>query len=440
MKHLFQTLLFLCVTAVLPAQNWTPMAQGILPAGYLIFSISAVEDHTIWAVASQAIFQPPVPSTHKPQLLRSADGGQTWTALEVEEAVGAISFRIVAIDSLTAYLTTQDYGSGSGLALYKTTDGGFNWNKEFSQSSTGVSLTRFPDGQHWLAHNRQFISRSANDGATWTDAMVSGYKTDEFQLLYSGTNMASAVGDTLWNGTSSGRMLRFTQYGQASQFFDTGLGTATAIYSVAFQDHLNGLCYSRNLANNNRIARSTDGGATWSVLAKQPGTTTGWCISAVPGTPGFYVLSTNFNTTLGKIAITKDFGESWTIQNINKPLNAVTFTSPTTGWVGTGEILEDTQPALYKYNGAPLVGTTAPDALPGFWVSPNPTSGLLRFGFDGLDKSSVTAMLSDAAGQTLFSGTLSTPQLDLSPFPAGLYFLTVQTENGQVTRQVIREE
>lgn len=208
-KLLFASLFSLHFTTI-PAQNWQPLAEGLLPNNYAIFSISAVGDDVVWAVASQEYYGPPIPATHHSYILRTSDGGQHWTVAEVEEAAGTISFQIVAVDSLTAWITTQDYSSGPGWALYQTTDGGINWTKKLTHVAAGVALNRFSDGQHWLAQNRQNTSRSSNDGANWSNSSFSGYQTDEYQILASGANMSCTVGDTLWNGTSAGRIVRFT--------------------------------------------------------------------------------------------------------------------------------------------------------------------------------------------------------------------------------------
>ena len=432
MKKSLFTCCFFFLIVVLHAQNWQPMAIGVLPDDYVVFSISAAGDNVVWAVASQEYYQAPIPGTHQSHYLRSSDGGQSWSTGAIEETAGTISFQIVAVDSLTAWITTQDYGSGPGRALYQTTDGGVTWVKKHSASAVGVALNRFSDGQHWLAHNRQLLSKSDDNGTVWTNSTFTGYQANEFQLLNSGANMSCTVGDTLWSGTSAGRILRMTNYGQSQEFITTTLGTGTEINSIAFQDHLNGLCWSRNVLGNNRIARSMDGGATWSVLAQQPGSATGWNVAAVPGAPGFYVLASNYNYNQGKVAVTTNQGNSWSVENLNQSLNSVVFTSPTTGWIGVGKTTSATQPStqphLYKYVGAPLISVRTPVALAGLSVAPNPASSHIRFAFEGSDSAqSVMVTITDAAGQVVFSSPTSERQLDVSTLPAGAFFLKIES-------------
>ena len=440
MKTFLCTLFFSTIFSALSAQNWQSMAAGLLPNGYVIFSISAVGDNVVWAVASREYYQAPIPATHHSRILRTSDGGLHWTVAEVEETAGTISFQIVAEDSLTAWITTQDFGGGPGRALYKTTDGGLNWSRKLPDNAGGVALNRFADGQHWLAHNRQTISFSADGGTNWTGSIAMGYQTNEYQILTSGANLSNTVGDTVWSGTSSGRILRFTNYGASSQFLNTGLGTSTTITSVAFQDHLHGLCYSVNAANNNRISRSVNGGLTWTVLPQQPGNTIGWNIAAVPGAPEFYVLASNYTFTQGKVAITTNAGNSWSIDDLKQPLNAVVFTSPSTGWIGGGKIVAATQPAMFKYTGAALVGTPAPGELHGFSLSPNPVHSIIYVDFDDFSAAhSVVATLTDLYGRRILSSPLTDKQLDVSQLPAGAYFLEIETEKGAAVRKIIRQ-
>ena len=436
MKKNLLSFLFAASAMALSAQNWTPMAAGLLPTNYVIFSISAVGDDVVWAVASGEYYQPPIPNTHRPYILRTSNGGQTWTVAEIEEAAGAISFQIVAVDSLTAWITTQDYGGGAGRKLYRTADGGNLWTLRLNDVSSGVALNWFGDGQHWLAHNRQSISRSDNNGATWDNSTITGYGANEYQLLNSGANMSCTAGDTLWNGTSDGRLVRFTNYGASYEFINANLG-ATAIYSIAFQDHQNGLLFNQNSFGLNRIARSTNGGATWTHLAQQPGNYE-WNIAAVPESPGSYVLASTYFTPLGRVAITRDFGDTWSVENLGQPLNAIVFTSPETGWIGGGKLTNSTRPALFKYTGSPLGIRTLPE-LTGFSVFPNPATGIVNFDFEGYSAGkSVAVSICDLFGRRVFAGIVSDNQLDLKELISGIYVVSLESDGKRGVARVVK--
>ncbi|MBK6930490.1 MAG: T9SS type A sorting domain-containing protein [Saprospirales bacterium] len=437
MKKSLFLLLFCTLCSTAYSQNWQPMAAGYLPTGYTVYSVSALGDKIVWATASLELFFPPIPTAHQIRVLRSSDGGQTWTSVLVEEAAGTVSYQIVAVDSLTAWLTTQDQGSGAGKALYQTTDGGINWVKKLQDPGAGVSLSRFADGQHWLAHNRTSISRSSDNTVNWSSSSITGYQTNEYQTLEAGSNMAGIAGDTLWNGTTAGRIIRFTDYGASYQFLTTGLGSNATISSVAFQDHRTGLLNSNSgLGSSNQISRSADGGAGWTKLANQPDADGIWNIAAVPGAPGFYVLTAHYLVlpqltapAKGKVAITTNAGDSWAFENFDQPLNAVAFTSPSTGWIGSGRILSFNQPAILKYTGSPLVGTKNAALLPiGFSVSPNPVADEVVVQIDAEPSERFMFRLTDLSGKTILEATVrgSVPAtVDMSHLPAGMYFAHV---------------
>ncbi|MDX1910985.1 MAG: hypothetical protein SFV22_05845, partial [Saprospiraceae bacterium] len=377
MKHLLFAFISWFALDGMHAQNWVPMAQGLLPSNRTVFAISAVGDQVLWATASQN-FNDEIPLTHQPYILRTSDGGLHWVAKPVEEAAGTISFDIVALDSLTAVMTTQDYGNGTGRALYRTTDGGEVWERILFDISGGVDLTRFSDGAHWLAHNRQSLSLSSDNGNIWQPDFLNGYTESEYQALYTGTNMSCSMGDTLWNGTSEGRVIRFTNFGDDYTFINTGLGDRY-ILSIAFTDHLNGLLIHEFNLNDVKIARSTDGGNTWIDLGTSPGAGT-WNLTAIPGSPGAYAaINGIFTPSNWKIAISRDYGETWTTEGVNRPTNSILFTSPTTGWAGAGLITFPNYPAIFKYVGEPLVGVNHPDELiVEMNTSPNPVEEVLH--------------------------------------------------------------
>ncbi len=430
------TLFFTLSSILLSAQNWQPMAQGLLPKDYLITGISAVGEHVIWAVAIGNSGGPPVSSSHISRLLRSSDGGEHWTVSNIEEAAGKVSFQIVALDSMHAWITSQDYNGGQ--TLYKTVDGGETWTPQISNLACGVMLNRFADGLHWLAQNQQYVARSPSNGATWEVATIPGYEPGEGQYLNAATNMSCTMGDTLWSGTSNGRIVRCTDFGQTSEFITTELGNAAIIFPISFENHLKGLCYSLGIGNNHQISKSKDGGTTWTVLPQQPGSM-GWNICAIPGLPGAYVLASNYQHAAGKVAITTDFGNTWSVETIGQSLNAVMFSSPSTGWISAGKITADNQPAIFKYTGSPLVSTENAAELPDFRLYPNPATDLLYFDFQGLNNmAAVQASLTDLAGRCVYTGTVTDQQLNMQHVPAGMYVLKISTEEGMAVRKVIR--
>lgn len=345
------------------AQKWTPQAAGILPAGYAIYGVSVVDENTAWAVANvdTVTYGPPIPPDHAIKVLKTTDGGQSWSVYDVEESLGRLSWDVQGLDGNTAWLTTQDYGTGLGRALYKTGDGGETWEQKLFHRAAGVFVKPLSE-QHIYCQNGRFAAWTQDGGDNWVFDTLTAYAPDEFNILTSGSNMAAAIGDTVWVGTNKGRVCRATNYGQHIEMFDIGQGDDAEIYTIAFSDHLNGMLQTWKPDGSAQLLKSADGGATWQLTAAQPpanGLT--YNISAVPGLRGVFVLisdgySTSMSNTVNSF-YTTDFGESLIpLPAFSGTSNAISLSSLRTGWAAVGVIEDDTTPAFYQWDGSDLYG------------------------------------------------------------------------------------
>ena len=363
-KHLQLVLLFFCLYGIsLNAQKWTPQAAGLLPAGYAIYGLSVVDENTAWAVADvdTVTYAPPIPSDHLIKVLKTTDGGQSWSVYDVEESMGRLSWDVQGLDGNTAWLTTQDYGSGLGRVLFKTEDGGETWEQKLFHRAGGV-FVRLLSEQHIYCQNNRFVAWSEDGGNNWVYDTLAAYAPDEFNVLTSGSNMAAAVGDTVWVGTNKGRVCRATNYGQHIELFDTGQGTDAEIYCIAFTDHLNGLLQTWKPDGSVQLLRTADGGATWQLTTAQPpanGET--YNISAVPGLRGVFLLVndgySSFMSNTVNSFYTTDFGESLIpMPSFAGTSNCIQLSSLRAGWATTALVADATTPTFYQWDGSDLYG------------------------------------------------------------------------------------
>ncbi|MBV6655462.1 MAG: T9SS type A sorting domain-containing protein, partial [Mameliella sp.] len=71
-------------------------------------------------------------------------------------------------------------------------------------------------------------------------------------------------------------------------------------------------------------------------------------------------------------------------------------------------------------------------------VYPNPTAGIVNIDFPDVEQSQIT--VSDIVGRTIFqTDHLTDKQIDLSGFKSGVYVIRIQTEEGYLTRRIIKK-
>ena len=259
------------VMAVALAQvsvSWVPQASGTTQR---FRGVSAVNEQVAWASGSSGA------------VVRTIDGGAHWAAAPVTGAE-RLDFRdIEAFSADAAYVLS--IGSGDASRIYKTTDGGRTWTLQFTNTdpkafydaiafwnaTTGLAIGDPVDG-------RFTVIRTADGGQTWTQvppANVPAALPGEGAFAASGTCLVVEGPGNAWFGTGGGgkaREFRSSDHGLTWQVRHTpitGANPSSGIFSLAFSDALNGLAvggdYQKERESGDNIARTTDGGHTWSL-------------------------------------------------------------------------------------------------------------------------------------------------------------------------------
>ncbi len=274
-------------------------------------------------------------------LLRSADGGTSWTNA------------LTPVFPTDAYLDTAAFGTsttgvaGGASALYRTTDGGATW----ATVATGVApgafgwrAVRFADASTVYALNYDGrVVASSDAGATWSLRGVAGITTVEGDMAFAnaslglvatdaGTMQRTTDGGTTWTtvngsecfnnvvfvsssvamaGGCAGDILRSADAGVTWQTVSPMQHTATVL---GFADANVGIAVAPSLALGRGIVRrTTDGGATWQTIAVGTSDADEWFLNAWFQTPTEgYIVSTQH------VYRTTDGGVTWALDLFNR--------------------------------------------------------------------------------------------------------------------------
>ncbi len=355
MKKL-STLLFLCLFTFGAWAQWTSQ-DNALPGTKSIIDMHATSATNVWAVANP---QPAGAGTASYDFTHTNDGGLTWTAGLINGA-GASAYSnssIYGIDSNTAWVCMYNPNGGGG-GVYQTTNGGSNWTRRCTNGFTNANS--FPDFIYFKDANNGIvvgdpvgtdfeIYTTTDAGATWTlvpgSTMPNAGGTE-----YGLTANYCAMGNTIWFGTTTGRVYRTTDFGATWTAANTG---ANYITSVAFKNNLEGLA----LDSVSTLYKTVDGGNTWTSLGAT-GDYYSFLIRYVPGTTNTYIAAGRdlATGTMEGSAYSTDGGLSWTMLDQLVYHNAFAIWDANSIWSGgyRDAAQAATFPGMYFYSGTPFV-------------------------------------------------------------------------------------
>jgi photosystem II stability/assembly factor-like uncharacterized protein len=223
-------------------------------------------------------------------VLRSLDGGRTWTSDTVPGA-GLLDLRAVHGISADAAIVASAGEAEKGLAkIFATRDRARSWRLVHSAAQPGVffDAVAFWDARHGIALSDPvdgafFILLTADSGHTWARIPPAGLPrvlAGEAAFAASGTSIAVRGSSRVWIGTGGGGRSRVMHSGdQGATWSVTDVpvhagGPAAGIFSIAFFDERHGVAaggdYTKPRLDAPSIATTSDGGRTWRAASTQP--------------------------------------------------------------------------------------------------------------------------------------------------------------------------
>lgn len=422
------------------AQIWVDQATN-LPVNSGVKEISIVDANTVWVSAYDGSGGGAYPK----DITKTVDGGATWTAMNISAIPGtALISDIAGVSADVAFVVTAPSGSGaSNNGIWKTTDGGATWTKYTGAFTNGTSFANhvyFWDANNGFAGgdpaNGKFeMYKTTDGGATWSLITTAPAPQNGDEFTYVGVK--EVVGDNIWCGTSTGRVLRSTDRGATWEAFTSpaldfgGVITEGSTASFAFSDNgTDGLL----ITNDNGAVfmfSTNDGGATW-LDAFPEGVWYGDDVAAVPGVAGGFVTSGINSAGPMGTAYSVNGGIDWIGIDEGNQRGTLRFFNNTTGWCGTFSDGPGGSLGIMEFDG--VIGDMGVSDLnkSNLQVYPNPASSVVNF---TSDKEIKMVNIISLNGKVI--SQVKSTKVDVSSLAAGVYIAQVRYADGGVENKKI---
>jgi photosystem II stability/assembly factor-like uncharacterized protein len=213
-------------------------------------------NNVFWAASGMAAFGPNIFAGGFQGLIRSTDGGQTWSSRIDVPFIGSIDrLTSFAYDGATLYASTISSPGSGGSGVVRSTDGGTTWQPASSGiERVGVQQVILDGTTLVAAAPDKGALLSPNGGASWTRS-VEG-------IPYGGNvRVLANRAEILYAGAQGDGVYRSDDYGVSwswiSGDLSVTLGNET-VFSLITEDSL------LLAGTGHGVFRSTDDGASWS--------------------------------------------------------------------------------------------------------------------------------------------------------------------------------
>jgi photosystem II stability/assembly factor-like uncharacterized protein len=238
----------------------------------LLQAVSVVDSSVAWISGHDAI------------VLRTTDGGRSWTRRPVPGAPDSLQFRdIHAFDARIAYILSA--GPGELSRIYRTDDGGATWTLQWMNQEPAGFYDCF---DFWSAERGVLygdavdgglrILTTEDGGRTWrrvpAEALPAA-QAGEGGFAASGLCARTRPGGRAWiaaGNAARARVFRTSDYGRTWSAAEVPVvaGEAAGLAAISMVDDRVCVAFGGNLAVNDRatenVAATTDGGATWTAM------------------------------------------------------------------------------------------------------------------------------------------------------------------------------
>jgi photosystem II stability/assembly factor-like uncharacterized protein len=453
MKKILLFAAFIVAMSTQAQDYWTEYATSQPAASTGMRSISVVDDNVVWLSNSCGTAN----CTPIRRYSLSLDSGLTWSTNAIDLGAGAANLEIAnicGVSATTAFAAVFPRAAGAVGGVWKTTDSGATWTRQNTASYNGpasfCNIVHFwdenngvtmgdPDGGFYE------IYTTTNGGTNWTRVPAGNIGAAPVDPEdYGLTNQFHVTGNTIWFGTTFGKVYRSTDKGLTwtqwqTPIPDFGGGiNGTESGDLAFTTETKGLLQTSDY----QLFETLDGGETWNSV-NWAGVLRNFGFSEIPGLPDTYIsIGEDLDGSVRGSSFSTDGGLNWTSINDNPDTNyveggVITMRSAQVGFA-SGFSTSAVVGGIYKWNGVSLSNASFSNDG-GFVASPNPTSGELRL--SGANIANV--VIFDVLGKQVFAGNyggLNAVDLNMTAFNSGVYMVKVtNTQGNSSTIKVVRQ-
>ena len=429
--------LFFILNVAYAQNQWTYVSSvtGLQP----INSIAVVNENVIWVACDAS------------GLYLTTNAGLNWT-LRNTGLPSTNLYGIAAIDANNCWVGTQ---TGS---IYYTSNGGTSWTSQIAISGSFINGIHFfntntgvfigdPTGASQPYQNRY----TTNGGTNWILAPNSPVATtsSEWGVInaWDWTDQSHFwLGSANQIASSTTAKIFRTSTGFPGTWLTatiTGVGGAQGLYyqAIAFTDNNNGMTGS----NGSYVKKTTDGGATWSIVSHPPGTAVPYYINMYGFKDASNLIRVSLQDTTYKVYRTTNYGSSWTQETLPPQglsgLQHMQFINQNLGYAG-GDL-----GAFLRYGPPTGVGGNGNNTPSVFALKqnyPNPFNPETTIEYSVPSNAFVTIKVFDVMGREiaeLVNGKKSTGnyivQFDAKDLNSGIYFYTLETNGFKETKKML---
>ncbi len=309
--------------------TWTKAANPNLPPGYSRLDLRGVamaNDNVAYAVGWGTRSLGLQPSL----LLKTTDGGVTWTYLqqEPENRQYVNLYAVITLDENTAIA-----GGGAaydGTVIIKTTDGGANWYRVNAPFGFSIKAFNKIGNKIWAVGSGGVTIYSEDEGETWHAANQIP-SSSLWTSYYDGNNFIATGG---YGGLIIFSTDRGNTWNPVYAFSD---GACPSIQGIYFLNNSVGY-----LARNNRmVSKTTDGGYTWHTIMKDTTDTrvNNYAVQFLDENIGY--VTGKFGSHVSAFYKTTDGGATWDAQigTLSEQINDLHFWNVNNGIVCGNDLL-----------------------------------------------------------------------------------------------------